>query len=85
MRSRGLGARCPPPVAQKLREAGWKSHAGWWRFSECDRCLRWWDALHLVMGKRKPLSDIPPDPRHRLICDQAVGDLFTAEGFVNAA
>lgn len=52
MTPRGLGTRCPPPVAARLRAAGWTGAGGWWSHpEESDRALRWWDALHLAMNR----------------------------------
>lgn len=52
MTPRGLGTRCPPAVAARLRAAGWSAASGWWSHpEESDRALRWWDALHLAMNR----------------------------------
>lgn len=52
---RGLGTRCPPAVAARLRAAGWGGDGGWWfNPEESERALRWWDALHLAMNREGP-------------------------------
>lgn len=79
MSRRGLGIVCPPPVAERLRAAGWRGYNGWWMHKAKPGRCRWYDAVAAEMrgdtSSRKRKADQAPPPER---CD-FTGDMFAQQ------
>lgn len=64
----GLQMRCPPRVAQALRDGGWVGVSGYWQRPGDDAgAVRWWDALARQL--RPSTSQTMSTPRCRRTAD----------------